>query len=230
MLSQLSSVSYLAASKRSLHTARMDMGKRIRQARTERNLSAEKLGEELGVSRAAVSQWEAGGTITVDNLFGLAEKLDISLDWLAFGKGAANDNRDFVGVHQYDVRASAGGGSLVTDESRKSLIMFRRDWLSTVSSAPAANLAMIKAEGSSMAPTINDGDDLLIDLTQIDPKKEGIYVIRWDDALNVKRLTTDPIRKEITISSDNPAAPKLRPVKYHEIAVLGRVIWIGRRV
>ena len=107
---------------------------------------------------------------------------------------------------------------------------FRRQWLKSVSNAPLDQLVVIEADGDSMEPSIHDGDHMLVDRTQTNPRRDGIYVINWDGHINVKRVTTDPARKRIVISSDNPKYPPNEAVRPDEVAVLGRVIWIGRRL
>ena len=40
-----------------------------------------------------------------------------------------------------------------------------------------------------MSPTLNDGDDILVDLGDCGERlRDGIYVLRVDDALVVKRI------------------------------------------
>ena len=44
-----------------------------------------------------------------------------------------------------------------------------------------------------MAPTLNAGDDILVDLGDCgDRLRDGIYVLRIDDALVVKRMALQP--------------------------------------
>lgn len=63
------------------------MGERIRAARADTGLSQRALAERLGVSAAAVAQWELGtGLPATERLGMLAETLDVSADWL-LGKG-----------------------------------------------------------------------------------------------------------------------------------------------
>lgn len=47
----------------------MTMGAKIKQLRSKKGLSQEKLAEKLNVSRSAVAKWEAdGGIPEIDNL------------------------------------------------------------------------------------------------------------------------------------------------------------------
>lgn len=65
----------------------MTLGERLKLCRTSKGLSQEKIAELLGVSRQAVTKWEAGQTTpSSDNLIALAGLYDISLDELVRAK------------------------------------------------------------------------------------------------------------------------------------------------
>lgn len=82
-----------------------------------------------------------------------------------------------------------------------------------------------------MSPTLNDGDDILVDLGDCgDRLRDGIYVLRIDDALVVKRLALNPMGRRVTVQSDNPAYPDWPDCGFDEINCIGRVIWSGRKV
>ena len=55
-------------------------------------------------------------------------------------------------------------------------------------------------------------------------------VAAFGEFVLVKRLHLDPVRREVTISCDNPNYPPLAPVNPADIDVAGRVIWVGRRL
>lgn len=82
-----------------------------------------------------------------------------------------------------------------------------------------------------MAPTLNAGDDILVDPADCGERiREGIYVLRVDDALVVKRLALNPKGRRVTVQSDNPAYPDWPDCGLEEIHCVGRVIWTGRRL
>ena len=82
-----------------------------------------------------------------------------------------------------------------------------------------------------MAPTLNPGDDILVDLDDCEERlRDGIYVLRVDDALVVKRLALNPRGRRLTIQSDNPAYPDWPDCALDEISCIGRVIWSGRKI
>lgn len=61
----------------------MTLGQRIAECRKKKGLSQEALGEKLGVSRQAISKWEADGTVPeVDKLIGMSRLFGVSVGWL----------------------------------------------------------------------------------------------------------------------------------------------------
>ena len=82
-----------------------------------------------------------------------------------------------------------------------------------------------------MAPTLNAGDDILVDPADCAERlRDGIYVLRVDDALVVKRIALHPVGRRVTVQSDNPAYPDWPDCDMAEIICIGRVVWAGRKI
>ena len=61
----------------------MTMGQRIAACRKQLGLSQEALGEQVGVSRQAISKWEADGAVPeIDKLIALSRLFSVSVGWL----------------------------------------------------------------------------------------------------------------------------------------------------
>ena len=61
----------------------MTMGRRIAEQRKRIGLSQEALGEKMGVSRQAISKWEADGAVPeIDKLIALSKLYGVSVGWL----------------------------------------------------------------------------------------------------------------------------------------------------
>ncbi len=89
---------------------------------------------------------------------------------------------------------------------------------------------MIRVDGDSMTPTLSDGDDILVDREDGAGRlRDGIYVLRIEDALVVKRLAVGPGGR-LSVRSDNDAYPGWPDVEPDSIDVVGRVVWVGRRI
>lgn len=138
---------------------------------------------------------------------------------------------ELVPVMRVPVRASAGPGSLPSEESGRPYFAFHPQWLKGVTGSPASQLSIIRVEGDSMAPTLSSGDDILVDLADGPERlRDGIYVLRVDGTLLVKRLAIHPVGRRVTVQSDNPAYGDLPDCGLDEIECIGRVIWAGRKI
>jgi len=148
--------------------------------------------------------------------------------------GGPEEEENFFGmvrVPALPVRASAGPGAFADNERQRAFFAFEERWLKKLTTASKDELSLIVVEGDSMAPTLADGDDILVDRSDAKARlRDGIYVLRVDDALLVKRLALHPITRRITVQSDNPAYADWPDCDPKEIDVIGRVIWNARRV
>ncbi|MGE0180544.1 MAG: helix-turn-helix transcriptional regulator [Sphingomonas sp.] len=143
------------------------------------------------------------------------------------GGGRAADR--LVPVARLEVRAAAGAGALDMGERPIAHIAFDPAWLRRVARGRPEDLSLIRVAGDSMAPTLADGDDILVDRGDGPARlRDGVYVLRLDGALAVKRIAVDAAAA--TIRSDNPAWADLPPCPAAALDVLGRVVWTGRRL
>jgi phage repressor protein C with HTH and peptisase S24 domain len=147
--------------------------------------------------------------------------------------GPAEDEQvgGLVPVKRSPVRASAGPGAIPHDGVGRPYFAFDESWLKGLTVSPAARLSIIRVEGDSMSPTLNAGDDILVDLGDCNERlRDGIYVLRADDALVVKRLALHPAGRRVTVQSDNPAYPDWPDCGIDDLNCIGRVIWAGRKI
>lgn len=136
-----------------------------------------------------------------------------------------------VRIPRLDVGASAGHGALNEGERAISHLAFEENWLRQLSRSKSDLLSFIRVEGDSMSPTLSSGDDILVDRGDaLDRLRDGIYVLRRDDTLMVKRIALSPSARLVTVKSDNPTYPEWRDCDLAELEVIGRVIWAGRRI
>jgi len=76
------------------------IGERIKELRTKRRFSQEKLGDLAGMSKAGIGRLENGHSKspTPDNLFGIAKALGVDPQWLATGIEPKTINSDLEKV------------------------------------------------------------------------------------------------------------------------------------
>jgi len=136
-----------------------------------------------------------------------------------------------IAIPRFDIRASAGPGSFTDGEVPIAHLGFDEGFLRHLCGARPADLSIIKVRGDSMSPTLADGDDIMVDRSTSGTRlHDGIYVLRRDDTLTVKRIAVHPGSKLVTISSDNNSYPAWPGCDPEEVDVVGRVVWAGRKI
>jgi len=174
------------------------------------------------IRRGSPRRLAEGDRARLARFFGVEEAL--------LGAPAREVGRALVPVCRLDVRAAAGAGALDGDERGDPHIAFDPLWLKRVARGRPEELSIIRVAGDSMAPTLSDGDDILVDRGDAASRlREGVYALRLDGGLVVKRLALDPGGRAATVRSDNPAYADLAPRPLHALDVVGRVVWAGRR-
>jgi len=164
-----------------------------------------------------------------------AKAFKVPLEWLITGDGDlrpvngddAHDGDALVPV--YDVQASAGFGSLVDYEEQTHSLAFPPDYLKKLTSSSAKNLVIISTSGDSMEPTLLDHDIVLIDTSKTHLGYEGMFVLRHNDTLLVKRAGMAATAGNVTLLSDNKAYPPVE-AQLADLHVVGKVLWYGRKV
>ncbi len=193
------------------------------------------LSRLIGRNAAYIQQFIKRGTprkLDPDDLDTLARYLGVSTAELG-GRGSSDSlgPAALVRVPRLDVGASAGPGALNDREAPVSHIAFDQSWLRQLCGARSADLSFIRVQGDSMVPTLADGDDILVDRSdRAERLRDGVYVLRREDALMVKRLAVNPTGRYATIKSDNPAYPEWRDCDLATLEIIGRVVWAGRRL
>jgi phage repressor protein C with HTH and peptisase S24 domain len=137
---------------------------------------------------------------------------------------------EYARLPVYDIKASAGRGSLVDDGEPVSWRLFEMDWIRGLAGTKLENLAVIRVAGDSMWETLHDGDHVLVDRSRKVLAQPGIFVLQLDGQLIVKRVSMDFQTRAVTIVSDNPKYPQQSVDAPERLEVVGRVVWLGRSV
>jgi len=148
--------------------------------------------------------------------------------------GAPAFSDEYALIPVYDVKAAAGHGATVQTEDVVDTLVFKREWIHQTLHANPNDLYLIAVQGESMTPTLHPGDMILVDRrTESTIGADGVYVLRMGDSLLVKRVQRLPGRT-LRISSDNPAYQSfelpLDSANDDDLAIIGRVVWAGRRM
>lgn len=139
---------------------------------------------------------------------------------------------DLVIVPRLAVGAAAGAGSHSDSDALLAQHAFDARWLRSLSGSPQ-RLSIISVEGDSMSPTLNHGDEIMVDAGDVGARlRDGIYVLRRDAMLLVKRLVraSRTAAAHVNIVSDNSVYPPEMAVPLADVEIVGRVVWAGRRI
>lgn len=199
----------------------------------ERGEDFASLSRLLGKNSAYIQQYLRRGTpkrLKEEERRTLARYFGIAESELGGPEGQLLAPR-MIAIARAPVSASAGPGAIPGDERSRPYFAFDERWLQGMTSANTDDLVIIRVEGDSMAPTLGDGDDILIDKGDAARRlRDGIYVLRIDEALIVKRLALNPVSRRVTVQSDNPAYPDWPDLQLDAVHCIGRVIWAARKV
>ncbi|AOR78630.1 hypothetical protein BES08_10890 [Novosphingobium resinovorum] len=122
-----------------------------------------------------------------------------------------------------------GPGTNIDDYVEEGTYKFDPDMLSRLTRAPHEKLFVARGDGDSMFPTLMNDDTVVIDTTQrVVNLRDRIWACSIHGAGAIKRLRPAADGK-VEIISDNPAV-KDDLVDATDIHIVGRVIWLGRRV
>ena len=218
---------------------------RIKKARARAGLTQKALADKAGVEQPVISQLETGKNLKSAFLATIADACGVSAIWLATGDGEMNasgetqasddlgspNEKDYALIPQFTAKGSCGDGFFNEHVQTTEGLVFKRDWLRRIGAKPE-NLYVIYADGDSMEPYIFEGDVVLFDTSQTDPKDKQVYVIRRPDGGNSIKRLTQQLSGAWVIRSDNPdkaANPDeiASEDSIHEMPILGRVIWRG---
>jgi len=135
-----------------------------------------------------------------------------------------------IAVPRLTLGASAGAGSLDEDERAAGVMAFDAQWLRQLGVRPQ-RVSIIRVDGESMAPTLSDGDDIMVDHEDgAERLRDGVYVLRLDGVLMVKRVAMGPLRGRFSVLSDNGHYPDWTDIDPALVDIVGRVVWTGRRL
>lgn len=201
------------------------------------------LAEVLQVGKAAISDAKQRGVTPPGWLIRLSRPpYCVNPTWLETGVGAVRikdgfaehipgyghfPSPEFECVPMARARPSADGKGLADGPGAESCYAFHRQWL--LHKGPVESLRLMRVTGESMRPTLQDEDVVLVDESQKDILEGKIYVIRIDGDIVVKRVGKKP-GKLVLISDNRGHYPPmdLDLEAEPDIAVIGRVIWLGR--
>ncbi|HBV77627.1 MULTISPECIES: helix-turn-helix domain-containing protein [Vibrio] len=139
------------------------------------------------------------------------------------------DTLDVTPIPVYNVYAACGFGSVIDTEYQ-----IRTTYLPTETLARfgvcTKTARIITCDGDSMEDTLSDGDEVLVDIRELDhPVKNGVYVIRIGKHVFIKRLKYNILAESYDVISDNTAEYDPFTLTKHQLedfAIEGKVLTV----
>lgn len=140
-------------------------------------------------------------------------------------------NAEYVHIPRYEIAASAGGGAIIHSEQVVDYLSFRADWVSNTLGVSVRDLALISVIGDSMEPSLSEGDVVLLDMTTRSVVDGSIYALQLNGGLLVKRIQRK-LDGSLVVKSDNARydTETVSEDKADQLKIIGRVVWVGRRL
>lgn len=213
-----------------------DLATRLTDLLDENRLSVNAFSKKVGVSQQAIGKIVRGETLNPKNILEIAAALNVDPHWLKTGEGDPDpsyrivevsepQNPNTVRIDILDVEASAGNGAYLspTEQGLLSqefdLTFFRQQFGRT----DAKHLKLITVKGDSMAPTLESGDLLYVDISENYFAADGLYVFTFDGQTFIKRL--QKVGKEMFVISDNPTYKEWTFTQDDDVFIHGRVVF-----
>lgn len=216
-----------------------DLYTRLQNTIDGSGLSTEEWLRALKTSRGTFNNYVSGRRKpSFEFLADISSIAGVSLDFLIKGSGAEFvekqsvnfDDGDFVKIDVYDIALAAGEGRTGGKEVTVDQLAFRTQWLSRNGIDPTQT-SIVRVEGKSMEPALQNGSIVLIDHRHQTPLlRSHIYAVRDGDSLLVKRVERSAEDQSLMLMSDNPEYPTKHYVAgaLQDFAIIGRVVWSAR--
>lgn len=212
------------------------LSERLTALMADKGLSQAELARMIGVKQPSIFKILSGQTLNPKNILEIATALNVDPHWLKTGEGDPDpsyrivevsepQNPNTVRIDILDVEASAGNGVYLspTEQGLLSqefdLTFFRQQF----GRADAKHLKLITVKGDSMAPTLESGDLLYVDISENYFAADGLYVFTFDGQTFIKRL--QKVGKEMLVISDNPTYKEWTFTQDDDVFIHGRVIF-----
>lgn len=184
------------------------------------------VAEVLGITQMNFATMKKRNKIPFNELLDFCAKKTISINWLLYGQSPESlieaTNKFYMVKYFSDVNASAGGGGDNECEEIQELEIPEQFVFMLGGERELTNIEAINVSGDSMEPTFSYNDIVFINRSKKDLNRGGIFTIRTEAGLFIKRIQTR-IDGQIDVISDNSvySTQTLEPT---ELEVIGRVV------
>lgn len=180
----------------------------------------------LGISQMNFATMKKRNKVPFGELLDFCALKSISINWLLYGQSpeslVAATNRFFMVRYFDQISASAGGGA-DSDDVENQMIQIPQEFVMMLGGErELKNIEAINVTGDSMEPTFSYNDVVFVNRAKTDLARGGIFTIRTEAGLFIKRVQKR-LDGRVDIISDNPVYAT-QTLHQNEIEVIGRVV------
>lgn len=216
------------------------VGERVKEQRIKRGWSQSELGRRLDVTQAAISEIERDVTKQSGLLIPMATLFGVDAQELLTGIKVSDETKaalaaasslppsDNVMIQPYCPKAIFGDDVAENDVAFSEVLPFSRRALDVYNMPHVDDLATFRANNSSMNPTIEAGQLIMLNLADTVPESSKVYLVCIDNRLFIKRFVYTPAGW--LLRSDNP--DKLTYPDFQltnddmaNLNIQGRIVW-----
>ena len=184
------------------------------------------VADVLGVSQMNFATMKKRNKVPFGELMDFCATRKISINWMLYGQSPESlveaTNKFYMVRYLSEVNASAGGGADEQYENVEELELPESFVAILGGENELKNIEALNVTGDSMEPTFSYNDIVFINRAKTDLQRGGIFTIRTEAGLFIKRVQKR-IDGKIDIISDNPVY-STQTLSPNEIEVLGRVV------
>lgn len=187
----------------------------------QKNVTQSELAKALDINKASVSsRFKRNSEISFEDKKRIETYYNISLNEFEY-------KEDCITVERIHINPSCGQGTIVIDEAEVTPITLGKKLIQNIFKINnIKNLKVFTASGDSMEPTIYNGDDILVDIGDLNYQNGGIFIIEKFGDWFIKRLRLR-FDGNLDIISDNKEKYPIETIKYESATIVnikGRVI------
>lgn len=198
------------------------------------NINAHELAERANVGQSFVYDILSGKSRnpTIEKLTAIAHILGVSPLYLMYGSSDEHVKNpaipdDMITIPHLIARSNGSHINIETMEGIPNF--FQLSWIKNQLKTDPADLRLVKVLGDTMSPTLDEDDQVLIDISKKSANPAGLFAIFDGVGITIKRLEYIGNSKPpmLRIISDNK---KYEPYNANtdSVQILGRVVWLSR--
>jgi len=184
------------------------------------------VADVLGISQMNFATMKKRNKVPFSELMDFCATRSISINWILYGQSPESlveaTNKYYMVKYFSDINASAGGGSDSECEEIEELEIPEQFVHMLGGERELKNIEAINVSGDSMEPTFSYNDIVFVNREKTDLQRGGIFTIRTEAGLFIKRVQKR-IDGKVDIISDNKVY-STQTLDPNEIEVIGRVV------